>query len=231
MLVSYGWRAEKRASPILDRQTDQLWNHVTLARAALHEGNFQSAAAELAAANKLRASNADALSPTQTRELLQWLRQANLLADLLTESLEEVLRHVDGLPAAEGESLFANRYRGKAFILYCRIRRDANGGFHADYELGDGMRRSRLALAGLELLHDLPLQNGPQVLIGARLAALHRAPDGEWNITLAPKSGVLLTDPGAAAACCFQLLDDSQLQEVVQRQAGWLASGMTSESS
>jgi hypothetical protein len=202
---------------------DRLHMRVALGQAALAEGNFQSAVEELDAAHRYWTARPDTLSASEGRQLTQLQRQAALLADLLTESLEEVLGRLSGLPEREGRSVFSRRYQGKAVVLYARVRRDAAGQYHGDYALSDGDRPARLELADLRLLAALPLEDGPLLLFGARLARVRREPAGTWVLGLEPDSGVLLTDRGAALACCFGAWDGEPLDEVLARQAAWLA--------
>jgi hypothetical protein len=196
---------------------------IALGRSALAEGNFQSAAEELESARRSWTAHAEVLPASEGRELAQLQRQAALLADLLTESLEDVLSRIRGLPEREGQSVFNRRYKGKAVLFYARVRRDAAGQYHLDYALTEGDHPARLELADLRLLEKLPLEDGPLLLFGARLAGVHREPAGSWVLGLEPDSGVLLTDRGAALACCFRAWDDEPLDEVLARQAAWLA--------
>jgi hypothetical protein len=60
------------------------------------------------------------------------------------------------------------------------------------------------------------------VLFGARLAGCFREAGGGWVIHFEPESGVLLTDPGAAASCC-PAPPGRELEEVLRRQEEWLS--------
>src|SRR3989442_1095881 len=140
----------------------------------------------------------------ENQRLTALYRQAALLADLLTESLEEILNRIDGLEYKEGQSAFARRYRGKAVVFYATVRQDAAGRHQMDYRLlGPRRKAARLELADLKLLHALPLQEPQLLLFGARLDKVSRDPAGAWAFSLEPESGILITHPGAAAACCF----------------------------
>jgi hypothetical protein len=195
--------------------------HFQAGRQALADGNFQSAVQAFEIASAIRARHPAALPAEETRKLVQLHRQAALLADLLTESLEEILRRLDGLPEREGQAIIARHYRGKAVAFHSQVRRDASGRYQIDYRLFDGRQEARLDLGNLKLLQRLPLHEPQQLVFGARLAAVRREAVGGWVVSFEPDSGVLLTDPGAAAACCFQPGDAEQLQQVLRMQEAW----------
>jgi hypothetical protein len=67
----------------------------------------------------------------------------------------------------------------------------------------------------------LPLEEPTRLLFGARLARVRRDTPSSWEVRFEPDSGVLLTDPGAAAVCC-PFLGEAELRALLQRQAGWL---------
>jgi hypothetical protein len=192
-------------------------------RLSLKDGNFQSAADEFTAAKALESQHLGLLlTPAEAADLRQLLQQALLLADLLSEPLEDVARQMDGLENEAG-ILFARRFKRKAVVFYSEVRRDAAGRYHMDYRIGDGRNKAKLDLAALTLLRNLPLQEPQLLLFGARLSDMHRQLDGTWLISLEPLSGVLLTDAGAAAACCFGVMEEKKLNEVLRTQSEWVA--------
>jgi hypothetical protein len=81
---------------------------------------------------------------------------------------------------------------------------------------------ARVALEDLTLWRRVPLAPPRRLLFGARLRRLGREAGGVWVVRFQPDSGVLLTDPGAAAACCPAPLDPDLL-EVLQRQQEYVA--------
>jgi hypothetical protein len=192
-------------------------------RSALAEGHFQSAVAEFNTASALGRRNPGVLAALENRQLTHLQSQAALLADLLTESLQEILHRFDGLLEREGQAVFARHYRGKAIVFYAEVRRDASAKYHLGYHLFDGRQEARLEVGDLFLFQHLPLQDPQLLLFGARLAELHRQGNTGWIVHLEPDSGVLLTDPGAVAACCFEVADAEQLRDVVEKQAKWMA--------
>jgi hypothetical protein len=190
---------------------------------ALAQGKFQSAARELRAAWEWQNAHRDEVSLAQRRQLTQLYRQADLLSDLLSETLEEILRHAaDLIPdPEEWQREFAKRYKGKAVVFDAEVRPDPARQFQLDYVVFLDDRPAQLELADVQLLHLLPLQKPERLLIGLRLARVDLEAGGVWVIRFEPDSGVLLTDPEAAAACCLQPVEE--LEEVVRRQRLWQA--------
>jgi hypothetical protein len=197
-----------------------------LARAELllARGQFHQALAEVDVAVGLAAGESPGLSPRDRRRLRQVRRQAALLADLSAESLEEILRHRAGLSDPEWEATFRRRYQGKGLVLDTDVARTAAGRYRHGWRvlLPDG--QARLELDGLKVLDGLPLQEPQRLVFGARLHSARREPPGAWVIHLVPDSGVLLTDPQAAALCCAGLADEDARQ-VLRRQRGWVLDG------
>lgn len=190
---------------------------------ALAQGKFQSAARELRTAWGWQNAHRDEVSLAQRRQLTQLYRQADLLSDLLSESLEEILRHAADLirDPEEWRREFAKRYKGKAVVFDAEVRPDPARQFQLDYVVFQDDRPAQLELTDVQLLHLLPLQKPERLLIGLRLARVDLEAGGVWVIRFEPDSGVLLTDPEAAAACCLQPVED--LEEVVRRQRLWQA--------
>src|SRR5579883_2421730 len=190
---------------------------------ALAQGKFQSAARALKAAWDRQAEHPDRLSRAQRRRLAQLHRQADLLSDLSSESLEEILRHAADLIAdpEEWQREFTKRYRGKAVVFNTEVRPDPARKFQLDYTVFLDDRPAQLDLANVQLLDLLPLEKPQRLLFGLRLARVDLQAGGVWVIHFEPDSGVLLTDPDAAAACCLQPVEE--LEEVVRRQRLWLA--------
>jgi hypothetical protein len=200
---------------------ERIRDHIGAGQQAWVDGNFQSAAQEFHAAAGLRACYPRLLSGSENRELTQLVQQATLLADLLRQPLEEILRGFNERPEREARAVFERHYRGKGVIFYARFRRDAGGTYHTDYRLFDGRQEASLELSDLQLLQKLPLHEPQQMLFGARLAGVRREAVGGWVVSLVPDSGVLLTDPRAATACCLPAMRDGQFPEVLARQAAW----------
>jgi hypothetical protein len=214
--------------PTAARKPKTIGQHIDAGRAALGHGDFLLAARELEAAKAIRALNPVLLSAAEARELTQLHRQAALLASWLSEqsdSLGAILEDAaDKFHKNEQEwrRVFEKRYRGRAIVFDAEIKRDDAGHFQISYVVFVRGRQARLDLTDLQLLKSLPLQEPQRLLFGLRLADLHLEPEGVWVIRFEPDSGVLLTDLGAAAACCLQ--PEEELKELVERQAEWLAS-------
>jgi hypothetical protein len=184
---------------------------------ALAAGNYRLAVEEFRAAQEQCAPNPDTLPAPERRQLASLLRQAELLADLLSESLQEILGRAVEVPhPEEWQAQFANRYRGRAVVFDDVVRQDEMGRYHLlDWgNLRIGGRTVRVELGTL----NLPALDSPQrLLFGARLASIAVEAGGIWVVRFAPDSSVLLTDPGAITACC-PALTDAEVQEITQRQ-------------
>ncbi len=162
------------------------------------------------------------LPPEDRRRLPQLHRQAALLADLLDVSLGELLHTANGLAGAEWQAQFRERYQNKSVVFDAEVRRLADGRYRLDYEVRAGLELARIDLDGLRLLRELPLETPRRLVFGARLEEVVREQPGLWVVRPAADSGVLLTDSGAAAACCPALRGD-EAEELLRRQEGWVA--------
>jgi hypothetical protein len=193
---------------------------MTAGREALAAGNFRRARTLLEQAVRLRQREADGLSPAEQRRLAQLYRQADLLANLLHLSLEEVLQQ--GLRLRdedEWQAQFAD-HRGRSVLFDDVVRRDDAGRpVLSGYVVEAGGVQARVALEDLEVLRHLPLDPPRRLLFGARLSGCAREEGGAWVVRFQPDSGVLLTDPGAAACCPAPL--DPALREVLRWQEEW----------
>ena len=182
----------------------------------LAQGQFHQALAECDAALA-----PGALAPPDRRALTQVRRQAALLADLSAESVEEMLRNAAGLSAVEWEATFRRRYRSKALVLDTEVVRTADGRYRHGWRVPLPGEEARLELDGLAVLGGLPLEQSQRLVLGARLDSARREAPGGWVVRLASDSGVLLTDPEAAALCCPKLADEGSRQ-VLRRQRTWV---------
>jgi hypothetical protein len=194
---------------------------VEAGKTALAEGNFQAAANSLVKARRLREAHPDLLTAAEARQLNQLARQADLLADLLTVPLQEILAlAASSRNDEEWQALFDRRFRHAAVVFDAEVQRDA-GQYRLDYLLRAPNEPARVELNDLKLLPLLPLDQPRRLLFGARLASVGREAQGVWVVRFAPDSGVLLTDLDTAAACCCQPLDE-ELRAVVRRQEEWV---------
>jgi hypothetical protein len=198
--------------------------HMDAGRTLLAQGKFFGAVQELELAEELQSRRPDLLSRAERRELSQLHRQAALMANLLPESLGEILHHAAELvhqDEQEWQRVFAERYRGKSLVFDAEIGRDDGGRIEISYAFFVRGRQARLDLTNLQLFKTLPLQQPQRLLFGLRLADVRLEAEGIWAIRFESDGGVLLTDLGAAAACCAQ--PEEELRELVERQAAWLA--------
>jgi len=214
------------APPPGDAAADDVRPLIAAGRQALRDEDFRIAATRLREARQRHAARPTSLSAVEARGLIRLERQAALIADLLSESLDEILRRAAGTRAEERQAQFDLRYRDKAVIFDDVVTRDATGRFElAVYEVRAPGEAARIELNELKLLKALPLAEPHRMLFGARLASLgreERGGHGVWVIHLDPDSGVLLTEEETAGACCPRPLDDD-LRAVLQRQAEWAA--------
>lgn len=201
---------------------ETIQDRIAAGQRALAEGHYRLAIEEFKTASDLRARQARLLSGTQARHLTQLFRQAELLANLSSESLQEILLRAASLRRPEEwQAQFAERYRGKAVVFDDHVQRVAGEHRLLTYEVRAGDETARVDLTGLKLLTTLPLDSPQRLLFGARLASITREPPGTWVIRFVPDSEVLLTDAGAAASCCPAPLEDD-LRAVLRRQEQWL---------
>jgi hypothetical protein len=189
---------------------------------ALAEGKFRLALRELNGAVALRDKEPGLLTSAQHRRLNQLQRQGDLLARLCPRSLEEILHQASLVRDPEEWQAQFNDYRGKTILFDDLVGRDALGRPVLQfYVVHVHDETARVALEDLELLQHLALDPPVRMLFGARLARCGREKDGAWVVRFEPDSAVLLTDAGAAEACCPAPLD-AGLHEVLRRQEGWL---------
>jgi hypothetical protein len=196
------------------------------AREALRRDDYRIAVTRFAEARRAHAARPDSLSPAEARELARLERQAALIADLLSESLDQILQLAAGTREEERQRQFNDRYRDKAVIFDDVVTRDAGGRFGlATYEVRGPGEPARVELSDLKLLRALPVAEPRRMLFGGRLSGLgreERGGHGLWVIHFDPDSGVLLTDEDAAGACCPRPLDPDLLA-VLARQTEWAA--------
>jgi hypothetical protein len=191
-------------------------------RQALAAGHFRRARHFFDEAQGMRQQAPEGLTADEFRELPRLQRQAELLSALMALSLQEVLHqgrrvHDD----QEWETLFAEQYRGRSVVFDDVVRRNAAGWAElAVLRVLDDNEPARLALEDLTLWQRVPLDPPPRLLFGARLSRMGREEGGAWVVRFEPDSGVLLTDPGAAAAVCPAPLS-AELREVLRRQTEW----------
>lgn len=188
----------------------------------LRDGNVFLALTHLNAALAQSADHPNAFSAEQYAQLQQLHRQTDMLARLLDQPLEEILlQAVRHRSDEEWTEKFAY-YRGRSVVFDDVLRRDGRGrpvlGF---YEVQVAGIEARVALEDLTLLRGLPLEPPRRCLFGARLASCRREAGGIWVFRFEPDSAVLLTDAGAAAACCPLPLD-GELLAALKRQDEWL---------
>jgi hypothetical protein len=193
--------------------------HLDAATAAVSEGAYRMAANELDAAAVVRERHPYVADRDESRSFLRMRRQVALLADLLPESVEEIMRHGLGQPDKEWQAVFRERYAGRAVILDARFFREFSGRYLVDYRLEAGGLAGEWDLQSLAILQRIPLQTSQRLLIGFRLADVTRTNRELWSVRPLPDSGVLFTDEALLAGLSIAI--DSDLREVLRRQAAW----------
>jgi hypothetical protein len=199
--------------------------HMEAGRQAWTEGKLRRAADEFDAARRLYLQNPSALSLSQARELEQCQRLAHLLADLLTESVGEILQRATRLQEDDWRAQFQQRYKGpgkaNAVIFAMQVHRNGAGQYEHDWDLKLDNEKARMELGGLKVLHALPLEQPRQLLFGARLGSIAREQNGVWVVRFESDSGVLLTDLSAARARCPPDMA-KELPALLEQQRAWL---------
>ena len=185
---------------------------------ALADGQFQTAGQKF---QQGLAARAIPLPLQEVRRVRLLARQADLLGDLLTEPLADIVQ-LAMVDEKQWPEQFARRYRGRGVVFDAEVRRDAAAQYRLNYHVQAGGQAVRIELGDLRMLELLPLQKPARLLFGARLASVAREAGGFWTIRFEPDSGVLLTDERAVAASCPPPLDD-ELHQVLERQAAWAA--------
>jgi hypothetical protein len=207
------------------KDQEELQTRIREGEIALRDGDFLSAFLEFDTARTLLNRSGRPLVKHDRNRIQHLHKQAELLANLLKDPLEEMLSFLDGGNEQERQRRFEQYYWNKSVVFYDTVRRDATGQVHIDYRLVDGRgEEARLELSHLDLFRDLPLGTPHQLLFGARLESVRRDPvRGSWVISFRTDSGVLITHQGAARACCFQPPDPNLLDQVIDKQASWVA--------
>jgi len=196
--------------------------HFTDGTKLLSQGRFHEAIRELDQALVLREKQHDALSAADRKLLTQAHREALLYADLLSESLEDILFQAAAEPDdREWQAVFADRYKGKSLIVLAGTRRDASDRWVLDYDLFVRDKPARIDWENLQLLRDLHLSQPQRLLLGVRLANVEPEIGGTWVVRLATDSGVLITNADAIARVLSR--PPEGLDEVLKRQAAWVA--------
>jgi hypothetical protein len=197
---------------------------LTATEEAVAAGRLHRAAEELTKAHEAALSRPDLLSAGELRALARRHREVSLLADLLSESLEEILERAAHMPEDEWNAQFDKRYRGpgqpNAVVFDAEVRQIGVGRYGLDWVLKAGDEPARLEIDDLQMLRDLPLQTPRRLLFGARLGTVRREQNGVWVIRFEPTSGVLLTDPRALAARYPGPVDE-KLKDLLEQQRKW----------
>jgi hypothetical protein len=210
-------------APLLSRPApeDNAVARLESARRALDEGSFHRARAELEAADRECRRRPDALPRTDQLLLDRLMRQTQLLDNLLSESLQDLLGQASATRREdEWRRRFQRDYKGLAVLFDDEVGLDAAGRptlLSAAVEVGE--ERARVALEDLTVLRKAPLDAPQRVLFGGRLARFERDGDS-WVIGFDPDSGVLFTDAETLAAW-RPMVVDAELREVLKRQLTW----------
>jgi hypothetical protein len=162
------------------------------------------------------------LTSKERRAWHQVRRQAALLADLLSEPLEDIVSHGAGVKAEEWQADFRHRFLGKSLVLDAEFRRPPGGAWEVLYPLFHGRARARVVVGDLKILGAVPAQDPQRLVVGVRLASVKLEPPGPtWVVRFEPDSGVFLTEPTAAARVCPALAEPEGIS-ILERQKRWI---------
>jgi hypothetical protein len=157
------------------------------------------------------------LPQSDRRRWSQLAREASLLADLSSEGLEEILRHAARTAEGEWQADFRHRHHGKAILFDATVQRHGKG-YRLSYAFEMPGEEVHLELGDVALFKTLELEQPRRLILGLRLAGVAReAPGPRWGIRFLPDSGVLLTDPDAAAWAC-PAWSDAESRKVLEEQ-------------
>jgi hypothetical protein len=221
--LPYLSRPDGRKSESQEPDPDKLRADIEEGRRGLGQGKFHLALKTLNTVIARRSHCPGLLSPGEHRQLIQLQRQADFFARLLVHcTLEDIVQHGKLVrDVQEWEARFNENYRGRSVLLDDSVRRDlqrramlANHVFEVDDEI------IRVALEDVTLLRDLPLDDGPRLIFGARLQSCTREEGGGWVVHFEADSGVLLTEQSAVEVCLPEPGDD--LRSTLARQQRWL---------
>jgi hypothetical protein len=202
------------------RAAGEQWKQrVEAAQSAIAEGAYRTALGELNSAAALQERFPDVADREAIRCFRRTQRQVAVLADLLPESVEEIMRHALGQSDPEWQAVFRDRYAGRSVILDSRVFRDHSGQFHVDYRLEVAGLSGNWDLQGLTLLQRLPLQQPQRLFIAMRLAEISRVGRNGWAVRPQPNSGVLIIDESLLSGLSIAV--DPELRHVLRRQAQW----------
>jgi hypothetical protein len=221
LIVAAIIRGHRPAGPTISETAavNFLSERLAAARTALEEGSYHLARDELDAARSLLVQHPRAVPADRARQLTRWRRQADVLADLLSESVSEIVQHSVGRADKEWDAIFRERYAGKSLVLDTRVYRDAAGHYHADYHLEAAGAVGEWDFEKLRLFETLPLQQPQRLVFGFRLRAIRRLTRDRWTVVPEPDSGVLLTDPIVLTGLSVPV--DNELTDLMRRQAQW----------
>ena len=190
----------------------------------LASGRFSLAVNEFKSVQQVRQQHPETVLPCELHELTQLHRQASLLAELISDPLDEVLRQAADmrrLDEREWHAAFTQRYQNKPVVFDANVQRTASGTYLMDFAVFLRGKPTTLDLGKPIHFEPVPFDGPRRLLFGIRLAEIVPDAEGTWIIRFDPNSVVLLTDVGAAAIACGQPPQD--LEEMVRQQAEWLA--------
>lgn len=212
MLLNSQWfRSSDTSEAAREEQRRQ---HTTAGNRALADADFPKAAAEFHLARQ-------ALSPETMSSEARWLRQIEaetaVMADLSTETLEDVLLLAKGLSDRAWRDLFQSRYRNKAFIFDAEVQSAGAGVFRLDYIGLVAGQPMRIEIHDSRTLRTLPVEWPARLILGLRLAETKRDARGRWLVLADPEAVVLFTNSD-----CFRtssIAIDSEFEDVLRWQA------------
>ncbi|MCI0380335.1 MAG: hypothetical protein L0215_22350 [Gemmataceae bacterium] len=222
-LIAPYWFSTKENGDLPTSAEARFREQLQIAQQLLGEGQFRLALQSLYGPSppKGRMEAPAELTEDERRQWTQVELQAAVLADLLHESLEDILRHAAGSRDSEWQLEFANRYEGRSLVLDAEFRKQGQS-WQTSFPLQLGKENARLIVDNLELLNRLPGQEPHRLVLGVRLASVRlEAPGPVWTVRLQAGSGVLLTHFDAAVRVC-PALADPEGRALLDKQKKWL---------
>ena len=192
--ISYrSWRAQLQELP------HEAELNAAEGKEALEAGRFDEAKIKLGRAAKaykrLNATDETAV------EALQLADEAEVLADLNRSELREIVEDIARMGDAEGQARFDALHKGRTVLISSEVESVSGDRVELRYRILVGRgpvpsKIGRIDLAGFELVKEKGLKANEPVVFGAKLDAI-RLDGGEWRISLAPSSGVWMTNAKA----------------------------------
>jgi hypothetical protein len=156
--------------------------------------------------------------PGDVAYLNQLENEANLMNDLVSESIPEILRQSIGATDKAWQERFRSRYRHQSIMFDASVQ-SAPEGYRIDYLLMLGDTPIRIDLGNQSTLAQLSLDEPRRLLFGFRMAET-KLVRGGWVVAAEPDSVVLITESAALKGASVPV--DGELSHLLAEQARML---------